>query len=42
LNAALKPEIVRRLSAVLKLALKAEFGSELSGRLEPGFKTEVR
>jgi hypothetical protein len=29
------------LSAVLRLALKAEFGPELRSRLEPGFRTEV-
>jgi len=40
LNAALRPELARRLSAVLKPALRSEFGPELRSRLEPGFMAE--
>jgi hypothetical protein len=38
----LKPELGRRLSAVLKPLIKVEFGSEVRTRLEPDFKTEVK
>jgi hypothetical protein len=41
LNAALKPEFVRRPSAGFRLALKSEFDPEFRTRLEPGFRTEV-
>jgi len=41
LNTALRPELGRRLSAVLKLTLKAEFSPDVIARLEPGFRAEV-